>query len=42
MHEKESFKPKGAVAFFVALALVYSLVFLTLYSILVSRGSTTP
>ena len=42
MHERESFKPKGAVAFFVALLLVYALVFLALYSVLVSRGSTTP
>ncbi len=42
MQGNESFKPKGAIAFFVAVAVVYSVVFLTLYAILVSRGSTTP
>ncbi len=42
MQGNEAFKPKGAIAFFVALVVVYSLVFLAMYSILVSRGSTTP
>ncbi len=41
MQEHEQFKPKGAIAFFLALVLVYAVVFLTLYSVLVSRGSTT-
>lgn len=42
MQSGDGFKPKGAVAFFIALVLVYAVIFLTLYSILVFRGSTTP